>query len=104
MSQIFLDFVYTGSENDQICEVEICMENINIYSDCDVSICKTVLHVFILFVICVWIGTRICEYPKSHTNVLFCESYFSFVDHVMHICDQFESNFSPYSIEHQHLY
>ncbi len=26
-----------------------------------------------------------------------CKSYFSLVDHVIHICDHIESNFSPYS-------
>ncbi len=34
---------------------------------------------------------------QNHTQIIvhICKSFFSLVDHVMHICDHFESNFSP---------
>ncbi len=34
---------------------------------------------------------------QNHTQIIghICKSYFSLADHVIHICDYFESNLSP---------
>ncbi len=62
-------------------------------------ICKTVLHVFKLLGVCVWIGTRICDY-YAQIIVHIYQSYFSIVDHVIHICD----HLSLISLHSQRLY
>ncbi len=56
------------------------------------------LHVFKLLGICEWTGIYICEYSHTQIAVHICKSYFSFLDHVIHICDHFDSNFSPFMV------
>lgn len=85
---------FSKAENDQICEVGVKNLYVTLYiSGVDVCICKPWNVFKLLGLNCVWIETHLWVPKITHKS--FC-TFVNLSFHVTHICDNSESNFSPY--------
>ncbi len=103
MSEIFLDPVHTGSflKAKMIRFVKLKLKSVRkIRIFLQLVVCAFVELFYMcwscLVFVCGLEDTFVCTQNHAQIVAYICKSYFSLVDHVICICDHFESNFSTY--------